>query len=135
MTRVALALGILAVWACGPIDQSGGTASGGSPDGGTTADGGAAGGGGSGGVDAGTGGGGGSPGAALDCGGILPGDLGTAVTVTTPHADGEVCWDVTGDVAGNIAAESHPGSSGEAFTGRWQVWSTTGAARGSFRAG
>ena len=121
--RIGLILGLLAAWACGPIDQSGGPGSTGSPaDGGTT---------GGSGTDAGTGTGGGS-GAVLDCTGVLPGDPSSPVTVTTPHGGGDVCWNATGDLAGNVAAESHASSMGEKWTGRWQVWSTTGAERGSF---
>src|SRR3954468_10228753 len=127
----ALVFAAMALCACDPIDQSGGgTGAGGAPDGGVTADGGV-------GVDGGGGGGGGAPdggggSAALDCTGVVPGGLGNAVTVTTPHGAGDVCWNATGDVSGNVAAEAHPGAQGDAWTGTWQIWSAAGDARGTF---
>jgi len=124
MRRVAIALVALGAWACGPIDQSGtGAGAGGASDGGggTGTDGGIAGGGGA--PDGGSPAGGGAP---ADCGGVLPGDLGTAVTVTTPHGNGDVCWNATADRAGNVAAESHRGSMGNDWSGTWQVWSASG---------
>src|SRR5689334_19832468 len=126
MARIGLALAMLAVWACGPVDQSGGSGSGGATDAGS------AGGGADGGVDAGTGSGSGGPGATLDCSGVLPPDLGRAATVTTPHGGGDVCWNATGDLSGNVAAESHAASMGDAFTGTWYVWNASGSQRGSF---
>jgi hypothetical protein len=62
----------------------------------------------------------------------MPSDLGSAVTVTTPHAGGDVCWNATSDLSGNVAAEAHASSMGDAWTGSWQIWSATGAARGGF---
>ena len=125
----ALVFAAMAVWACGPIDQSGGTGAGGAPDGGAAADGGV-------GVDAGAGGGGAPDGgggsAALDCTGVVPAELGSAVTVTTPHGAGDVCWNATGDLGGNVAAEAHPGSQGDAWAGTWQIWDATGSPRGTF---
>jgi hypothetical protein len=125
----ALVFAAMAAWACGPIDQSGASGAGGASDGGVAADGGVA-------VDGGAAGGGGSPdgggSAALDCTGVVPADLGAAVTVTTPHGAGDVCWNATGDLSGNVAAEAHPGSQGDAWTGTWQIWSATGAPRGTF---
>ncbi|HZR07009.1 MAG TPA: hypothetical protein VFA79_00405 [Myxococcales bacterium] len=126
----ALVFAVMAAWACGPIDQSGGSGAGGAPDGGAAADGGVA-------VDGGAGGGGGgSPdgggSAALDCTGVVPGDLGNAVTVTTPHGGGDLCYNATADLSGNVAAEAHPGSQGDAWTGTWQIWSATGSPRGTF---
>jgi hypothetical protein len=137
MRSSALILGMIAAWACGPLDQTGGPGSTGSPDGGALApDGGTAADGGSGGTDAGSGGGGGGTGgggtAALDCTGVMPADLGTSVTVTTPHGGGDVCWNATADRSGNVAAEAHASSMGETWTGNWTIWSSTGAARGSF---
>ena len=128
MRRSAIVLAALVAWGCGPIDQSGsGSGAGGTSDGGG-ADGGVAGGGGApdGGIA--SGGGGGAP---LDCGGVLPADLGSAPAVTTPHGGGDVCWNATADLAGNVAAESHPASMGDAWAGNWQVWSGSGEARGT----
>jgi len=137
MRRFHLLLWLAAVLACGPIDQEGGTPQiippeGGAADAGAGAGDAGAGSGGSGGggVDAGTGGGVGS--APSSCDGVLPSDFGAAVTVTTPHGSNDVCFNASVDLAGNVAAESHAGSMGSRWTGRWQVWSPTGAARGSF---
>src|SRR5439155_7346685 len=124
MVRKALILGEFAVYARGPVDQSG-TASGGpSGDGGPVA--------GAdgailteGGADAGS-----AP--TAGCGGVMPADLGGAITVTMPHGGGDVCWNATGDLAGNVAAEAHHGSSGPFWKGTWQTWGTTGNPRGSF---
>jgi len=124
MVRKTLILGAFAVYACGPVDQSG-TASGGpSGHGGPVA-----------GADGGIMTGGGADGGSAPtagCGGIMPADLGGAITVTMPHGDGDVCWNATGDLAGNVAAEAHRGSSGASWKGTWQTWGTMGNPRGSF---
>jgi len=137
MAARLLVLGLAFAWACGPLDQSGGTASTGGPDGGTaTADGGTSPGGGAdagsggGGSGGGTGGGGGTTN--LDCTGVIPSDLGSSVTVTTPHGGGDVCWNASSDFSGNVAAEAHPASMGTAWTGSWYVWNASGGLRGSF---
>src|SRR5881397_2608066 len=112
-------LGLAAACACGPIEQNGVSPSTGfandggvPPDGGVVADGGVA--------------------AALDCSGVMPDNLGAAVTVTTPHGRQDVCWNATGDLSGNVAGEAHPGSMGDNWTGTWHVWNPGGTERGSF---
>jgi len=62
----------------------------------------------------------------------MPGPLGTPVTATVQHGGGDVCWNATTDLSGNVAAESHPGSLGNAWTGRWRIWSADGHERGDF---
>lgn len=133
MARVALVVGMVVVWACGPIDQGGTPSGGGGPgatDAGIPPDGGTSGGGGA--TDGGTAGtDGGTASAPLaDCTGVMPGALPSPVTVTVPHGSGDVCWNATADLGGNVAAESHPGSMGDHWTGRWQIWSPTGQERG-----
>ena len=126
-------IGVAAACACGPIDQSGISPSTGfENDGGVTggggpaADGGVLGGGG---VDAGVADGGAA--AALDCTAVMPGNLGAAVTVTTAHGRQDVCWNATADLSGDVAAEAHPGSMGDNWTGTWHVWNTSGSERGT----
>lgn len=130
-------LGLAAACACGPIEQNGispstGFANDGGvpPDGGVVADGGVAADGGVGSTDAGVADGGAA--AALDCSGVMPDNLGAAVTVTTPHGRQDVCWNATGDLSGNVAGEAHPGSMGDNWTGTWHVWNPGGTERGSF---
>lgn len=132
MRRVFAVLGILALWACGPVDQSGspGSGSGGAgADGGIAADAGTV----ASGPDAGNGGGGGGEAAPLaDCTGVMPGPLGPPATATVQHGRGDVCWNATTDLGGNVAAESHPASMGEAWAGHWRIWSAGGHDRGDF---
>ena len=134
---VVLAVGAMVSLACGPIDQSGssGSSSGGS-DAGTTGSGGgsAADGGtttGSGGGTGGGGTGGGSP-QTFSCDGVMPGSVPAPVTVTNARGGGDICWNATADEAGNVAAESHPASQENNWTGNWQVWSPTGSLLGGF---
>jgi hypothetical protein len=91
-------------------------------DGGTsgTPDAGNGGGGGGGGGDGGGGGGGPSADA---CAGILPGASQQAVFVDVPHSPGQACFDVTVDLAGNVAADL--------ANGPWSTYSSSGAALGS----
>ena len=148
--------GVLAVAACGPIDQSGSPALGASDagsafdggvigTGGGVADAGVASGGGvsdagvatggGGAADAGVASGGGSPdagAAASPCDGVLPAALGAGQSATLAHRGGDVCWYFTSDLAGNVAGESHPGSQGDDFSGAWQIYTAGGAPRGSF---
>jgi hypothetical protein len=142
MRSCVLVFALALAWACGPVDQSGGTASGGATDAGTTAaDGGTGtgsgpadaggGNGGGGGSGGGTGGGGGGT-ANLDCTGVTPNDLGGSATVTVAHGGGEVCWNATADLSGNVAGEAHASSMGDNWTGNWQIWSASGALRGGF---
>lgn len=53
-------------------------------------------------------------------------------TVTVPHGNGEVCWNVSADSAGNVGGESHPASMGLNWVGHWHIWSPTGQERGNF---
>ncbi|MGE5048869.1 MAG: hypothetical protein ACM3PC_09890, partial [Deltaproteobacteria bacterium] len=101
--RVVVMAGMVALMACGPIDQGGsGAGSGNGPaDAGTSPDGGAAAAPGS--PDAGAG-------VALDCTGVMPADPGAPATVAVQHGGGEVCFNATADRSGNVAAESHPSS-------------------------
>jgi hypothetical protein len=137
--RKALLFAVAIAWGCSPIDQSGISPStgfdvdGGAalPDGGVAAvDGGV------GGTDGGIAGGGGPDGGmagpAFDCSGVMPRDLGTAVTVTTPHGSGDICWNATADLSGNVAGEAHLASMGNDWRGTWHVWGTNGSERGSF---
>jgi hypothetical protein len=123
--RVVVLAGMVAVMACGPIDQGGGVGSNGGPaDAGSSPDGGTVAGPGS--PDAGGGG------VALDCTGVMPANPGAPTTVAVQHGGGDVCFNATADQSGNVAAEAHPSSMGNAWTGRWQIWSAAGEARGSF---
>ena len=127
---------LAAPWACGPIDQTGASAPATSSDGGTasggTSDGGAGSAvGGQGSSGQGGSGGSGAP-ATSGCEGVMPTSVPPPVTVTNPHGGGDVCWNATADLAGDIAAESHPASMGAAWRGTWQVWSKTGASIGRF---
>ena len=139
MRSAAAVVCSIAIVACGPVDQSGSPSLGGSDagpvaavdagpvaatDAGSVASGGG-GGGAAGGADAG-------PAAAAPCDGVMPAALGTAQAATVPHGKGDVCWYFTGDLAGNVAAESHAGSSGNAFAGNWSVWAAGGDRRGGF---
>ncbi len=131
MRRVFAVVGIFALWACGPLDQSGSPGSGsGGADGGVAADGGTV----AGGPDAGggTGGGGGGGAPLADCTGVMPGPLGPPATAAVQHGGGDVCWNATTDLSGNVAAESHPASMGDAWVGHWRIWSADGHDRGDF---
>lgn len=130
VSSTLLAIGAMTALACGPVDQSGASISrsSGAPD-------------------AGAGSAGGSPTAdagaapvgpaapvspASACGGVMPAAIPPPVTVTNAHGKGDICWNATADLAGNVAAESHRGSMGLPWTGNWQVWSPSGALLGGF---
>ena len=119
--RFVVLAGMVAVLACGPIDQAGSGAGGGGADAGTSADAGTAAGGGS--PDAGGGG------VAFACAGVVPPDPGApTTTVTVEHGGGDACFDATTDGSANVAAESHASSMGDAWTGRWQILGRFGRA-------
>jgi len=73
----------------------------------------------------------GNPPAASACDGIVPSSNPNAVSATVPHQGGDVCFNVTTDLQGDIAAESHS-SNGPV---RWQMWSPSGSPLGSRTAG
>ena len=55
-------------------------------------------------------------------------------SATVPHASGEVCWYVSSDESGNVAAESHSGS--DLSNVEWKFWAPGGGGvAGTARAG
>ena len=62
----------------------------------------------------------------------MPAAVPPPVTVTNAHGKGDICWNATADLSGNVAAEAHPASMGYHWIGNWQVWTASGALLGGF---